>query len=242
MLGEKLRQIALLIAFTVAPLGNAFGEAPPPRPAPSDKSTSITLPLPPPSSEQSTAADERGTQRTPLVVRVLPPLKSREEIAEEGEDRARRAANDHAVDETNRWQIALGVMQLIVFIGQLAVFIYQSLKLRQTVTAAADQSNKMNDYIAESARAATAMENVATSLSAQLEKTKEIFNQQKVFAAMQLRAHVLPEGGVIADGSTLTPKQNLSFIGHPGIAISIKIAAIHLHMRPSIGQTSTSAK
>jgi hypothetical protein len=61
------------------------------------------------------------------------------------------------------WILLISGAQLLVFILQLAVFGYQALKLRQTVDAAAKQSDDIQRSIAEATRAANAMEKSANA-------------------------------------------------------------------------------
>jgi hypothetical protein len=56
-----------------------------------------------------------------------------------------------------------GVLALIAF-GQLAVYLYQAIKLRQTVQSSIDQAKAMQDHIAEAKRSADAMEKIAHTI------------------------------------------------------------------------------
>jgi DNA-binding protein YbaB len=104
---------------------------------------------------QSAASDHYGTQESPLVVKVSPSPKTKEESDQETQDRNAKAASD-------RWTIGLtGVLALVAFL-QLLVYGYQAKKLRETVESAKEQSSAMERHISEAARSAKAMEGVVT--------------------------------------------------------------------------------
>ena len=84
---------------------------------------------------QKAETDQRGTEASPLIVKVHPTPKSQQEAEQDARDRAEKAANDKAARETNRYLILIGFLQFAVFVGQLFVYFYQAVKLRQTVAA-----------------------------------------------------------------------------------------------------------
>jgi hypothetical protein len=107
--------------------------------------------------QQPTDTEQRGTEQSPLVVKTLETAKSQAEIEQESEDRKQKATND------GRIVILTGVLALVA-IGQLGVYLYQAIKLRETVKAAGDQSAAMDRHIGEAARSATAMERIAATI------------------------------------------------------------------------------
>jgi hypothetical protein len=109
------------------------------------------------SSQQPGNNDQRGTEQSPLVVKTLEPAKSQAEIEQDAEDRKQKSTND------GRIVILTGILPLIAF-GQLGVYLYQAIKLRETVEAAGEQSEAMERHIGESARSATAMETIANTI------------------------------------------------------------------------------
>jgi hypothetical protein len=109
------------------------------------------------STAQPSSSDQRGTEEYPLVVKALDTPKTQDEINQETTDRQEKAAS-------NWWMIGLtGVLALIAF-GQLAVYLYQAIKLRQTVQSSIDQGKAMQDHIAEAKRSADAMEKIAHTI------------------------------------------------------------------------------
>jgi Sec-independent protein translocase protein TatA len=142
------------------------------------------LPAPP------TAADRRGTADAPIVIRVLPAPLAPAEVELQTKDRDARATSDAETSRTNQWLIAIGVGQLIVFLGQLLVFGYQAKKLRETVDAAAEQATEMRLSVAEAARAATAMERLADQMTRTAEANAQAFANQKEVFQKQLRAYI----------------------------------------------------
>lgn len=83
---------------------------------------------------------------------------------------------------------------------------------------ALDQSRKMGASIREAGRAATAMEGVAASLAQSTASTQEIIQNQKTYAAMQLRAYVSPQGVSLYEGTILKPPV-LACKDTPGIVL-----------------------
>jgi hypothetical protein len=102
-------------------------------------------------------AEQRGTQESPIVVKVLPALKSEEEATQENNDRKEKTANDRNLVNATYVLAGIGILQLFVF-G------YQALKLKQTVKSAGEQSEAMERHIGEAARSANAMENIAAKI------------------------------------------------------------------------------
>jgi hypothetical protein len=94
--------------------------------------------------QQPPAADHRGTEESPLIVRSV---KSKDDTAQDAEDRKDKTANDRETIAINRNLVVIGLLQLVVFVGQLLVFGYQAWKLRQTVQAASEQSRDMKASI-----------------------------------------------------------------------------------------------
>ncbi|MGD1077826.1 MAG: hypothetical protein ABR881_05835 [Candidatus Sulfotelmatobacter sp.] len=110
-------------------------------------------------SQQPSNTDQRGTEQSPLVVKTLQPAKSQTEIEQEAEDRKQKTTND------GRIVVLTGVLALVA-IGQLGVYLYQAIKLRETVKAAGEQSAAMDRHIGEAARSADAMEKIASTIDA----------------------------------------------------------------------------
>ena len=90
------------------------------------------------SSQQPSATYQRGTEGSPVIVKVLPTPKTKEEATTEAKEREEKAANEYNVAKFTGWIAYIGIAQIIVFFLQLIVFGYQARMLRQTV-------NVMND-------------------------------------------------------------------------------------------------
>jgi hypothetical protein len=101
--------------------------------------------------------DQRGTQNSPLVVKILPTAKTQEETDQERKDSEAKASNDRNLVNATYILGAIALLQLIVF-G------YQAYKLKQTVESAAEQSADMKKYIGEAERSANAMETIAEAI------------------------------------------------------------------------------
>jgi hypothetical protein len=108
-------------------------------------------------AQQPDAADQRGTDQSPLVVKTLPSVKTQAE--------AEQDANDHKEKSTNDWHVVelTGVPAVIAFL-QLLVYTYQAKKLRETVQSAGEQAEAMERHIGEAARSADAMEKIANTI------------------------------------------------------------------------------
>ena len=147
-----------------------------------------------PAAQQTAAIDQRGTEAIPLAVRIIPAPKSDAEVAQENAE----SENRHS---TERWGIALAIgtlviafAQTLVFCLQLRAFNMQARRLKETIKKMDDvamaQAADMAKAVAESARAAAAMEGVAESMKANMATTREIADRQKETGELQLRAYV----------------------------------------------------
>lgn len=110
-------------------------------------------------SQQPATNDQRGTEQSPLIVKVSPPAKTQVETDQETEDRNEKSTNDRHVIELTAGLALIGFLQFLVYA-------YQAKKLRETVKSAGEQSEAMERHIGEAARSANAMENIATVIQA----------------------------------------------------------------------------
>jgi hypothetical protein len=108
-------------------------------------------------TQQSTQQEQRGTEDSPFVVKVLPTPKAPKEASQEKEDRDNKANNDRDLVKFTEILALVACLQLIVY-G------YQSTQLRKTVKAAGEQSEAMERHIDEAARSADAMERITTTI------------------------------------------------------------------------------
>jgi hypothetical protein len=104
-------------------------------------------------TQQQPATDQRGTEQSPVVVKVLPTPKTQEEAAQEKDDRDDKAS-------ASRWTMWLAGLTVLVGCGQLIVYGIQARRLRETIdkmdAIAKDQTKDMQASIAQSTRAADA--------------------------------------------------------------------------------------
>jgi hypothetical protein len=114
--------------------------------------------------------DVRGTDQSPLTVRVLPTPKTQEEAAQERAERQDQSSANWRLVQLTGLLAAIGAVQTVVF----AV---QAHRLKQTIAKmqeiAAGQTADMQASIKEATRAATAMEGVAVTLA---ESTRTVQN------------------------------------------------------------------
>jgi Sec-independent protein translocase protein TatA len=159
-------------------------------------------------SSQATNSDQRGTEQSPLVIKLLPTERTKQESEEDAQDRHEKASSDW-------WIVCLtGVLALVAFL-QLLVFGYQAKKLRETVESAKDQSSAMERHISEAARSAAAMEGVAKSLEITAEASRQaaIASQQSITnLRQQMRAWLTV---IIGNGIPQQRDKNLRFEASP---------------------------
>src|SRR4029077_5921498 len=91
------------------------------------------------------------------VIKTLQSPKNKDEIAQESSDREEKTSNE-------RWTIRITGSLALIALGQLGIYWYQAIKLRDTVNASADQSRAMNRHIEEAERSADAMETIAKTI------------------------------------------------------------------------------
>ena len=82
---------------------------------------------------QTPTTDQRGTQESPIVVKVVPSTKTPEEAAQDKTDRDQKAENDRNL-------VKLTFALALVAVFQLIVYAYQAKKLRETVKSAGEQA------------------------------------------------------------------------------------------------------
>jgi hypothetical protein len=113
----------------------------------------------PQSVNQPANQDQRGAQDSPVFVKVVPAPKTQAEINQEAEERQRQSSRQW-------WTIVMSAILAVIALGQAAIYWYQAIQLRRTVESAGEQSKAMERHIGESARAATAMENIVATIEA----------------------------------------------------------------------------
>jgi hypothetical protein len=137
------------------------------------------------------ASDPRGTDQSPLVVRVQPTQKTQEEAAQEQTQRDDQSASNWSMANANRLLAAIGALQLLVFGAQAMMLKWTINKMDEI---AEKQGKDMVTSIAESVRSADAsvrsaseMERVAKTLIESTEGLKtsigisrEIADRQKL--------------------------------------------------------------
>jgi hypothetical protein len=174
-------------------------------------------------AQQQSAADQRGTDDAPLIVRVVPAPKTEQEAAQ---DQAKRDDESAA----NWWMVRLTGIIAIIGLIQAFVFWVQAGRLKGTITKmdeiATGQTNDMQDSIAQAGRAAVAMENVARSMAENVENLKitvginrEIADRQRLVTELQSRAYLsiqfygmVPQNA--ATGIRFEPRINLVNLGN----------------------------
>lgn len=101
--------------------------------------------------------EQRGTQDSPFVVKVLPTPKSAQDTGVEAQDREKKAVSDRNLVKAT-WVLAgIGILQFFVF-G------FQAFMLKRTVEGGVEQSKAMERHIGEAARSADNMGVIANTI------------------------------------------------------------------------------
>jgi hypothetical protein len=160
-------------------------------------------------SEQPPTTDMRGSEDSPIVVKIIPTPKQ-EEAKRETEDRKEKSANDRNLVIAT--YILAGIAAL-----QLAVFGYQAYKLKQTVEAATQQSEDTRRAISETSRSATATEQVArhietsiqTSLGQAESMQRSVAEAARLASAMEIVAKEIAVSSKAATASVSAISQQM---------------------------------
>jgi hypothetical protein len=107
--------------------------------------------------QNETSSNDRGTEQSPVVVKVIPPNKTQEEAQQEATDRQEKSTNDGNL-------VFFTKVLAIAAVFQLIVFGYQSFQLKETVKSAGEQSTKLDRHIGEASRSADAMEVISEKI------------------------------------------------------------------------------
>lgn len=125
----------ILILLIVA--GNAIAESqPPPQPPQASPQQAHSK-----NTDQKTANDQRGTEKSPLIIKVLPTKGMEEEAAQTQKDRKEKAEADRKLTEYTKDLSIFTEVLAFVAILQLIVFGLQAWKLHQTVKATKESAD-----------------------------------------------------------------------------------------------------
>lgn len=206
--------VALVLAFGVAAVAMAQSNRPSPGPGGGNQQPKPVTQT----AQQQPADDLRGTDKAPLVVRVLPTPKTQQETAQ---DEAQRSDESSA----NWWMVRLTGFIGIIGLIQAFVFWIQAGRLKATIDKmdeiAKSQAADTKSYIGAASRSAEAMERVADSIGSNVETTTAMAATQRDFWGRQMRAYVLPESAAIWDGMTLDVPQPAKK-DVPGVVVTIR--------------------
>jgi hypothetical protein len=145
--------MALLMALLLAMLGDSWGQSQPPSsraPAAQSSQPQST----PANGNQTPHSDQRGTDKSPLIVKIQPTQESDAKTAADLKHEDEKTANDRAIALfTARLFWATVALSVIAFF-QFVIFIWQGIQLRRTVGA----TNSSAKAAQESADALVAVE------------------------------------------------------------------------------------
>jgi hypothetical protein len=155
-------------------------------------------------TQKPSASDERGSEQAPLFIKVLPPVKTKEEAASD-------QAKDLDQSSANWWMVRLTVAIVLVGCIQTIVFWLQARRLKQTIEVmdriSTQQTTDVQASIAEATRVAKAMEGIAGSMATNVASVKEsvgisreiadgqreIADRQRLITELQSRAYLSVE-------------------------------------------------
>lgn len=171
------------------------------------------------STQEPAKGQQTGTDKAPLVVKLLPTAKTQEETDAEAREHAEKSSNERKLVQLNDYLVKGTLALAAIGFLQLIVFGYQSFKLKQTVEAAEGQSKDMKTTINEITRFAGAMEHVAGSMLTSANAAKESVEILKSRTAHQMRAYLCVTIGVAIfqdrqKGLRFEAKPNLTNTGH----------------------------
>jgi hypothetical protein len=112
-------------------------------------------------TDERTAADQRGTAKSPVVVKVIPAEPDTAETGRQSQERQQHAKNESRLAWSSIW-LAISTFLLVGVTLGLAVFTYRLWKttsemVSKSDAAAAANAERMEQSIELSAKAATAM-------------------------------------------------------------------------------------
>lgn len=155
------------------------------------------------------AANQRGTEQSPIVVKVLPTPKTNEETVQEQQNRQDQSS-------ANWWMVKLTFAIGLITLVQLFVFGLQARRLRQTILKmeeiANSQGEDMKASIAQAVRSAAAMERVAADMAISSKAATESVATLKERTAQQMRAYLTV---IIGTGVYQERNKNVKFSGNP---------------------------
>lgn len=147
------------------------------------------------SGTKKSSQQKPGTEQSPVVIKIQPTPEDKQEA--EAREKERKNKEKSEADLV-WWTRALGVLaglQLLALLLHAGIFGYQAKKLKQTVDTATSQSVEMQRSIAEAARAATAMENVANATANNATMVRDIFHKQiRAYLAVDIGVPTCQEG------------------------------------------------
>jgi hypothetical protein len=134
-------RITFCVALWLAPVAYASVQSQGPSP-------SIRESVQPPQtqaaqSNSNTTTNQRGTDQTPLVVKVLPTPESGEQAAADAKREDEKAANDRRLSDFTGYLFDATVALAIIAFFQLTVFGWQGIQLARTVAATKESADAL---------------------------------------------------------------------------------------------------
>jgi DNA segregation ATPase FtsK/SpoIIIE-like protein len=182
-------------AFVVAQMlwATIFGVAAMRSPEPLQERGTVERGPPKSESAQNKGAgggDQNSASQEMASINSQPPEAAQAETAAQAEERHAKKNADWWIVRFTGGIFIVGLFQGLVFIVQTVVFGRQARRLRQTVKAMKGQAEDLKASVAEGARAANAMENVATHIALSAKAATESVEALKSRTAQQMRAYL----------------------------------------------------
>jgi hypothetical protein len=209
----------------------------PSQPPPPSAREEIQSPDNKPSASQQPATDEqRGTERRPAVVKILPAEKTADERAQEQRDRKAKSSADWWIIRLTGALALVGILQFLALIGQGVVFAVQAIRLRDSIDLTRDiagrQERDMQQLIGvarDNAAAATAQADAMAGLRAASEAQERVMREQadltnKAALAAQASAAAANAHAVSAEDANKINRDLLIATQRPWISAKLNIA------------------
>ena len=212
-----MRTLFSLLVLSVAVLGQSN----PPHPTPSTKRDQPKQPTA--NVQNESHPNERGTEQSPVFANIFATTQTKQKATDD-------KTNDFDKSPADWWMVRLTGAIVLLGCVQTIVFWVQARRLKQTIEKmdkiARDQTKDTQNSIAQATRAAGAMEEVATSMAANVKSinetvdiNREIADRQKLISELQSRAYltIVFEGMVpqnVATGIRFEPRVRVANRGN----------------------------
>ena len=130
----KLRWLVILLAPLTAFASDSRGQSKQPTPPPAQAAQ----------TNQTSKPDERGSERSPIIVKILPTKESEEKVAADAHREDEKTENDRRLARFTELLFWVTGALSVIALFQLFVFGWQGFQLKQSVSAAKEATELGN--------------------------------------------------------------------------------------------------